>query len=224
MASDLGYTNEVSLENLLLVDIAASFSGQIDTWISAAELWVNSYLGYTTASGLWNEQITGEISEARVDGDLNLVIHPRKRPINSLSQIQIIKGTASLTLELTSSAGDNRYTIPDPDQVIIYSNRELTIQNTANVFIRNFSEIKFHRCFTKINYIAGYTAIPKDIALATTYVAADTFMRHANKEGLISVTQGRVTKRWQETRDGKSQFILDAENILKDYRITSGWW
>lgn len=223
MASILGYTTEQNLENLLLVDIDASFSTQIDTWISAAELRVNSYLGFTTASGLHNEQITGEISEARVDGDLNLVIHPRKRPINSVSQIQIIKGTVSVTLDLTDSNGTTKYNIPDPDSVLIYPNRELALQSTSGTWMRSFSDIKFTRAFTKLNYIAGYTTIPGDIALATTYFTADIFMRQANKEGLSSITQGRISKRWAENREGKSQFILDGEALLADYRIMSGW-
>ncbi|HLA88477.1 MAG TPA: hypothetical protein VJL10_10670 [Anaerolineales bacterium] len=223
MASNWVYSDITSLENLLLVDIDASFESQIDTWISTAEEIVNEYTGFTTASGLWSESITGEISEARVDGDLNLVIHPRKRPINSVSQIQIIKGTSSLTLELTNSSGDTRYTIPDPDWVIIYPNRELTISNTANIFIHSFSEVKFTRCFTKLNYIAGYTSIPRPVKHATTLITADIFMRQANKEGLSAITQGRVSKRWAERRDGKSDFTLDAEEILNHYKITSGW-
>ena len=90
------------LENLLLVSIDSDFNTQIDTWISSGEEQVNTFLGFTTSSGVWNEAITNEVSEARVDGDLNLVIHPRKRPINSISQIELIKGTDSIDLDLTS--------------------------------------------------------------------------------------------------------------------------
>lgn len=221
--STLNYASEVDLENLLLVDIDSSFSTQIATWITAAERRVNRFLGYTTVSGLWNEQITGEIVESRVDGDLNLVIHPRKRPINSVSKIQLLKGTVSVTLDLTNTAGDTKYVIPQPNLVIIYPNRELALQATSGVFLRSFSDIKYTRAFTKINYIAGYTSIPEDIALATALFTADTFMRQANKEGLSSITQGKVSKRWSEGRDGKSQFVLDAEALLLSYRIASGW-
>ena len=222
MASDLNYTNEVALENLLLLDINASFSSQIDTWISAAEVRVNGYIGVTTASGLWNESITNETNEAKVDGDLNLVIFPRKRPINSVSAIDLIKGSQSLALDLTTSDNTNRYLIPVQNNYIICPNREISV-TAQSTLIRNFADIKYQRVYTRIDYIAGYTSIPKDIQLATTLLTADTFMRQSNKEGLISITQGRVSKRWADRKDGRSDFEIQAFDILSDYRIASGW-
>src|SRR3972149_5602923 len=104
MASQFQYATITDLENLLLVDVDSSFESQVETWIGAAEQQVNNYLGYVTASGLWNEQITGELNDARVDGDLNLVIHPRKRPINPLSSLQLWRGSDSITLDLTDDS------------------------------------------------------------------------------------------------------------------------
>lgn len=224
MSSVLGYTNEQNLENYLLITIDASFSSQIDDWISAAEVYVNNYTGWTTASGLHNESISGELLDARIDGDLNLVVYPRKRPINSISSLQIWKGTTSITLDLTDSDGNTRYIKPVQNNCIVYPSYELSISSGA-YSISSFAELKYSRYYTKMSYIAGYTTIPKDIQLATTMIAADYFMRQANKEGLISVTQGRVTKRWGARReDGKSPFLVDAENILQRYKITSGWF
>jgi hypothetical protein len=222
MASTLAYASELDLENLLLVTIDSSFSSQIDTWISAAEQMVNNYLGYTTASGLWNEQVVGEINEARVDGDLNLVIHPRKKPVNSLTSLGIQKGAEVSTVSLTNGAGTNRYIIPIQADSIVYSSYELSASSTN--LLTKWSDIKYSRYYTKISYIAGYTTIPGPIKLATSYFTADIFMRQANKEGLVALSQGRVAKRWSETRDGKSNFILDAERMLDHYRIASGWF
>ena len=222
MASTLGYSTEVDLENLLLITVDGSFSSQIDTWISAAEEMVNNYLGYTTASGLWNEQITGELNEARVDGDLNLVIHPRKKPVNSLSALSIQKGSEVTTVTLTNSAGDNRYIIPVQADSIIYPSFELSV--SSSVMLNNWADIKFSRFYTKINYIAGYTTIPGPVKLATTYFAADIFMRQANKEGLTYLSQGRIAKRWSETMDGRSNFIRDGERMLNYYKLASGWF
>ena len=222
MASDLGYATEVDLENLLLVDIDASFSSQIDTWISSSEVSVNNFLGYTTASGIWNESVVDEKSESRVDGDLNLVLHPRKRPINSVSAISIIRGSESTSLDLTDADGNSRYIIPASDRVIIYPSSEMS--STGTITLTSFSNIKFSRYFTKISYIGGYTSVPEPIKLATTLYLADTFMRQANKEGLASVTQGRLTKRWSETKDGESGFIKSAKQLLMPYRISSNWF
>lgn len=221
MSSTLNYVGETDLENLLLVDIDSSFSTQIDTWISAAEERVNNYTGYTTASGFWNESITGETSEARVDGDMNLVIHTRKRPINSVSALEIVKGSESTTISLTDGDGNNRYTIPSTNEVLVYPSFELT--TSSSVILTKWSDIKYSRFYTKLDYIAGYTTIPGPVKLATTMFTADIFMRQANKEGLVAITQGRVTKRWAETRDGESNFVKEARRLLNPYRIASGW-
>ncbi|MDZ4209749.1 MAG: hypothetical protein U1C56_01060 [Candidatus Curtissbacteria bacterium] len=223
MASDKNYCTETNLENLLLVTIDSSFSTQIDSWISAAENYVDNFLGFTTSSGIWSESISNETQDARVDGDLNLVVYPRKRPINSISALALWKGTDSFSLTLTDSDSNTKYILPTPGNCIVYPNFELTISSTS-YSIASFSAIKFSRWYTKMSYIAGYTTIPKDIALATTYLAADTFMRHANKEGLTAITQGRISKRWAERKDGKSDLVLDAENMLNRYKIASGYW
>lgn len=222
MASTLGYASKTDLENLLLINIDSSFNSQIDAWISAAEQEVNNYLGFTTSSGVLKEEITGEINDARVDGDLNLVIYPRKRPIETVKSIAIIKGSDSISLSLTNSDGDAKYTIPVQKDVIIYPNFELTI-STASTLTR-FADIKYSRFFTKISYIAGYSSVPKPIKVATTLYTADIFMRQANKEGLLSITQGRVSKTWAETEDGESSFIKQAKRMLRPYRIASGYW
>lgn len=223
MASRFGYTNKSELENLLLVSIDNSFNTQIDTWISAAERRVNQFTGYTTASGMLMEQITSEFTETRVDGDLNLVIFPRKYPIDSISKLNIRKGSYSVTLSLVNSLGVNRYAIPEPKQMIVYPNYEITQTATSALFIRNFVDIKFSRFFCELDYIAGYAEIPEDVQYATTLIAADIFMRQANKEGLVSVTQGRISKRWSERKDGKSDLIVDAETMLANYKLASGW-
>lgn len=171
---------------------------------------------------MWNEAIVSEKNDARVDGDGNLVIHTRKRPINSVSAISIIKGTDSINLDLTDSAGATRYIIPVQGNVIVYPTFE--ISTTSSTTLYSFMQIKYSRYYTKVSYIAGYTSIPKDIQLATTLFTADTFMRQANKENLASITQGRITKRWTELRDGESNYVKQAKAKLNHYRIASGWW
>lgn len=221
MASTLNYATSTDLSNLLLLTIDSTFTAQVDTWISTAEVMVNNYLGYTTASGIWNEQVSNELNETRVDGDLNLVIYPRKRPVNSVSAISIVKGPVSVALSLTDTAGNTRYQIPIQNNVVVYPNYQLSL--TASTILHHFGIIKYSRFYTKISYIGGYTAVPNPINLATVYFTADILMRQANKEGLSSLTQGRITKRWAEEKDGKSNWMRRAEELLNFYRISSGW-
>lgn len=221
MSSTLQYTDVTALQNLLLITIDPSFTAQVDSWISTAEVMVNNYLGFTTTSGIWNENISNETNECRVDGDLNLVIYPRKRPVNSVSAINVTKGPVSIALSLTDTAGNTRYTIPVPSSVIVYPNYQLSL--TASTILHHFGIIKYSRFYTKISYIGGYTSVPGPINLATVYFAADIVMRQANKEGLTALTQGRITKKWAEEKDGKSNWMRRAEELLNFYRISSGW-
>ena len=223
--TDYNYATVTDVENLLLVDIDASFEAQVNSWISAAESYVNDFTGYTTASGLWNEQIVDETIEARVDGGLNLVVYPRKRPINSVSSLALWKGSNSINLTLSGSDGNTKYIKPAQNNCLIYPNYE--IATTSSSFsINDFSQIKFSRWFTKLSYIAGYTTIPKDVTLATAMITSESFMRHSNREGLSAITQGKISKRWGSVKGniGKSDILVDAENILMGYKIGSGWF
>ena len=221
MASTFNYATVTDLENLLLIDVASTFESQVEEWITAAERQVNQYLGYTTTSGLWNESVVDEISKAKVDSGLNLVVHPRKRPINSVSAIDLIKGGDAITLTLTNSDGTTKYNLPTKGGEIVFPNFE--IDTSGSTVLNSFADIKYSDYYTRIDYLGGYTAIPEDITVATTLWASDIFMRQSNKENLRSITQGRLTKRWSELKDGESDFIKQSKALLNPYRIASNW-
>ena len=214
------YCTESDIENFLLLTIDSSFSAQVEDWIATAEKQVDNILGYTTASGIWAEAVTAEKAKGKINGEGDLVIFPNKIPITSVSRIDLVKGTSSINLELTDSAGIARYDIPVEADRIYYPNQKFSLTGTST--IGDFFEIKHETFFTKINYIAGYTSVPADIRMATVNLVADIIMRHANKEGLESMTQGRITKSWA-SRDGMSDFYLDALNYLAPYKISSQW-
>lgn len=221
----LGYCDETDIENYLLLDVNNIFSSQIEDWIAAAELTVNGTIGYTTASGILREQIVGEKAKTRVDSDGNLKIFPRKIPIESISSVDLVKGTETISLALTDGAGNPKYDIPTTADYISYPGYEFSI--TGASIVSNLHELRPADYYTKISYIGGYSSVPPDIRLATVCLVCDTIMRHANKEGLESITQGRVTKRYRSRfskETGESDFWLDAMNLLSGYRIASTWF
>lgn len=228
----LGYCTEEDVENILLTDINDSFSTQINNWIVAAEDAVNSYLGYTTASGVWNERIVEEVGETgKIDSQLNLVIYPRKRPINSVEKIELISGTRSLSLNLANgtrvdvdgnTVTNYRYNIPEPRNKIIYPNREITI-DSGTLLIGGFHQIRSESFLTRLTYTAGYSEIPGPINVATAMLVGEVTLRHKNKEGLSMLQQGRITKEWFQRKAGESDLVVDAFNMLKPYQITSRW-
>jgi hypothetical protein len=221
----LGYCNEVDIENYLLLDINDIFSNQIEDWIATAETIVNDTIGITTASGILMEEIIGEKSKTRIDSDGNLKIFPRKIPIDELLSLQLVKGSDVITMTVNNNDGTKKYDIPSSADYISYPAFEYSISGAS--IVANLHELRPTEFYTKINYRAGYRAVPPDIRLATVCLVCDMVMRHANKEGLESITQGRVSKRYSGrygNQSGQSDFWLDAMNLLNSYRISSLWF
>lgn len=218
----LGYCDESDIQNFLMLDIDNSFSTQISTWIASAEKWVNNYLGYTTASGIFREEFTNVVEDtATIDSEGNLVIFPRKTPLVSVSSISLIKGTDTLDLDLADDGGNTRYNIPADRDMIVYSGEELSFSGAAT--LDSFFDLRYTKFYVKMSYIGGYESIPADIHMATVNVASDYIMRQANKEGLESVSQGGISKRWFQRKGGESDFIEDAKVLLAPYRISTIW-
>lgn len=216
----LGYCEERDLENFLLTDIDDTFSQQIEDWIAGAEAQVNKYLGYTSPSGILLEDIVNERAYGKVDNEGNLLVYTKKQPIVTCSGIQLYKGTSTIDLTLTSN-GTDKYNLSPTSEYIMYASEELSLSGSS--LIRNFYELRGSKFFVKVSYQGGYSTVPADIRMATVNLVADIIMRHSNKEGLASITQGRVTKRWLDRRDGESDFVKDAYNLLRPYRMASRW-
>lgn len=214
----IGYCDEQEVENYLLLDIDESFADQINDWIATAESQVNKFLGYTTASGVLAETIVGETSYGLVDTDGNLMIFPQKVPIHSIQGISLKLGADSFDVDI-ESGGIAKYNIPNGSDHILFPSSEISGTGTLTSFY-GLRQTKF---FTDLDYVGGYMQIPADIKQATINLVADIVMRHTNKEGLESITQGRVTKRFWARTDGHSDFYLDAMELLKPYRIASRW-
>lgn len=217
----LGYCTKQDVENYLLLEIDNSFDEQIDDWIATVEAQVNKYLGYSSSAGILLEDIVGEKVDGRITTDLDLIVFPRKLPVVTVSGMSLSKGTTSISIELEDGDGNPRYDINADENYILIAGDE--INTTGTSILRSFGELRNTRFFTKINYRAGYATVPADIRQATVELVADIVMRHANKEGLEQITQGRVTKRWRQLADGHSDFYLDAMSLLKPYRIASRW-
>lgn len=217
----IGYCNEVDVENFLLTDIDSSFSPQIEDWIATAEAEINKFLGYTSSTGILLEDIYHEVAYGKVDNESNLVVYTKKQPITTVSGIQLYKGTSTITLTLADSAGNNKWNLPPNGEYAMYPNQELSISGSS--IINNFESLRGSKFFVKVDYRAGYTTVPADIRMATVNLVADKIMRHSNKDGLESISQGRVSKRWKGREDGESDFVKDAYKLIRPYRMASRW-
>lgn len=220
----LNYCTIEDVENLLLIDINDTFSPQINNWISISEDEVNKYLGFTTASGIFSESIVDEVSDTGVvDSNLDLNIFTRKHPVQSVSNIQLIKGTTYVTLSLVDGVTP-RYHIPNSREKIVYPQGSIATSG-GNMALGGFASLRWGSWYTKISYIAGYDVIPGPISQATALLVADKVMRQSNKEGLQTLIQGRITKQWfhQRQDNSNSDLVMDAHAMLDPYRVASRW-
>lgn len=217
----LGYADEVDIENFLLTDIDNTFSAQIEDWIATSEAEINKYLGYTSSTGLLSEVITNESAYGKVDNEGNLLVYTKKQPITAVTAVSLYKGVTSIVLSLTDSAGTAKYNISPTSEYILFPADELSTVGTG--MISSFYEFRGTKFFIKVSYTGGYATVPADIRMATVNLVADKIMRQSNKEGLASITQGRVSKRWMDRQDGESDFVKDAYKLLRPHRVASRW-
>lgn len=200
------------------VDVGQYPDATISGMITTASRWIDNILNYSLSV----ENITGETQDGYVDSDYNLVIFPRKRPVETVTSIVLVKGTSTITLTLTNDGGTEKFIIPTSKDRIIYPDRELSLATVSVVgsffYLReNFYNDYHRRYFTRINYRAGYTAIPEDIQDATSLLVKEYISRGMNISGATRISQGGISMSF-ESRKGESDNVLDAKNIINRYK------
>jgi len=163
------------------------------------------------------ETITDEISKAYIDADNSLVVFPRKKPIQTLTSLKIVKGDAEVELTLTDSNGSFSYTIPTTKDRIILPVDDITLNS---VDLLDFSTLRNVDFYSKITYTAGYSTIPNIIKEATALFTLDSIARRSNLSGATSINQGGISITYG---NGRSDLVKDAERLLKGYKKVGGF-
>ena len=183
----------------------ATISGMIRTASSHMDDYVFHSLGLQT--------ITDETSEAMVNSDGDLIIHPKEKPIQSISSIVIKLGNYSNNITLVDGSGNAIYEIPEPKNYILFPISQIMMM--GSLFVTNFYQMRSRQFMTKISYVAGYATIPNNIKDACNLWTKDIFIRQSNPMGLGSVSQGGITMNYKE---GESEYLKQAKDILKSER------
>lgn len=187
---------------------ATTLSGMI----TRASANCDNYIGYT----LPYETITREQKEGMVSSDGDLVVFGSKRPIRAVSEIRLKLGSTIIDVTLTDGNGNERYDITERGDRITIPYQDIALTGTFT--INDFALLRGRTFFTQMTYEAGYQEIPMDIKDAVNLFAKDIFIRQANPMDLQSVNQGAINMNFRTRTDGKSDFIVDAENKLNEYK------
>jgi hypothetical protein len=189
------------------------FSSYPDTTLSGIitrmEKRLDSYIGYS----LNYELVANEMADGYIDVNGDLVIHPRKRPVVSVTSLELVKGMDSITLALTSG-GSDKYNIPTEATSVRYPGKEISTDSVST--LTNFINIKGSQFFTRMSYWAGYQSVPEDILEAVNLLGKSVLASNMNSGGASRIRQGDVEISYSES--GSDQFEKDAYNILNDYK------
>lgn len=194
------------------VDVTLYSNTTLSGMISRASNEIDDFLGYS----LLREDITTEKLEGMVDSDNNLVIITHKRPINSISEVKIVKGTYSGTIDLTDGAGNTKYDISRKKERVVFPGADITM---TTVSIIDWGALRTTNFWVTISYNAGYYGyeIPEPIQQATQLWVMDIIARKQNISGATSIRQGGIAMTFA-SKTGESDLIKDAKGRLRHYR------
>lgn len=204
------YLNQTDFRSLNpTLDLSSYTDATVSGIISRVCAQVDNYLNYS----LGLESITNEKSVGYISSKGDLVIFPRKKPVLSVSSIELVKGTESINLVLTNGSL-NKYDIPSDQASIVYPGYELSTNSVST--LANFAELRGKLFYTQIDYVAGYQTIPDDILEAIDLLAKARFAANMNAGGASRVRQGEIEISYGN--GGRNEFESDAYSILNKYK------
>ena len=213
------YTTRNNLQNYLRVTISGSnLESHIDTvFIPTVEKFINNYC--FQPNGFEEVTITRERVQGLVTSDGELFIRPKNKPVNTLTELQIGKGTSYTTLQLTDNNGDTRYEITESSH-IIFPNQEISLTGTFT--ISSFWDLRYKRFFAKVSYTTGFETLPADLVHAATLLLASMYRKGepeiGNKKGLRGFSQGQLQAQYIIDTSGKDELVNQALSLLNHYK------
>lgn len=209
--------------NLITVNEVGQYLPEVDTGrftaptvsgiISQASKKVTDYLEYSPLA----ENIVGETKNGYVTNEGDLLIFPDKIPVQSVTSIAIVKGTTSLSLNITDSSGNAKYNIDHTQRKIRYPYGEIVL--TGVPIFTDFRALRGYQFYTKISYRGGFeaNALPDTIKRACIAYVKHILSTQYNVMGAQSMSQGNISFNFSG-KEGKSNFEKEAESLLAPYR------
>ena len=193
------------------VDTARFDSPTISGVISQASSIVSDILDYTPLAETLTVDLKGTITSK---GDL--VIFPPKVPVQSVTGINIIRGTTNLSMTL-QAGGIDVFNIDFNKRKILYPYEQVLLQ--GNMIVNNFFMLRNYDFILRLAYRGGFevSELPPIIKRATVLIVKDIFNDQQNSAGASRITQGGITLQYSSTRGGESEFVKEAKRLLAPY-------
>lgn len=173
---------------------------------------------YCNVSGFDLATETKEESRTLIRNNGELFISLRRRPLVTLQTVTLRRSGFSSSLTLTDpNTGALLYQVPYGGSQVHVPNAYLIL--TGTLLAGGSSQLltlKGANVFTDTTYVGGYATIPDDLKLACILFVRDILATQYNTAGASSFRQGQVSVSFGSSKDGKSRFVLQAQNILDD--------
>lgn len=193
------------------LDLSSYSDTTISGMISRAQ---QKAASFCSVKGFEAQDEVDETDDALIGADGELRIFVRRRPINSVSAISLVKGSFSTSLTL-SQGSTNLYQIPYPNTQVIFPNSYFYLTGT---YLAGGSSqlltLKGARTQCKITYNGGYTTIPDDLKEAITLYFRDILSKRSNPNLVTSFSQGSYSESRSYDKYGRSPLVQEAEDIL----------
>lgn len=192
-------------------DLSQFTASTVSGMISKASQYVDNFC---QVDGFDLQTVIAEKAEAIITNEGDLLVFPRRLPVNAVYAINLSRGSLSMDL-LTVSGTGSLVQIPTRATSFRYPNTFLT--NVGTFTINDLAALRGQNMLCTVNYLGGYQTIPPTIKAATMLYFRDLVNKRLNTAGASQITQGGITIKYSEKDDGKSDDTRDAEGLLQGY-------
>ena len=194
------YTNKGNIQNYLAVDIDNSLDTQINTWITAAQSYIDNYTGRTF------EQSSSETRYFDGDGKRELDIDE----IISITSLEILEiNSDDVQFTLTEGRGSD-YILYPYNETFKYR-VILTVNSQVAVWSEGKQRIKITGLW------GNSVSVPKDIELVATMLVAGIIEKGMKGGSVQSETLGDYSVSFKDIDNISS--VMGVKEILQRYKI-----
>jgi len=196
------YTNKGNLQKYIMIDIDASFDTQVENWISAAERYINQYVGRPDGFE------TGADETRYFDGN-------GKREIDidefiSITSVEYLESNGE-DVGWTLTEGLESDYITYPYNKTPYYRLKLVTSSEIGAWYKGKKRLKVTGKF------GHSSSVPKDIELVATMLISNVIEKGLKGGKVTSESLGDYSISFEDIQQSAS--LLNVKNILDQYKL-----
>jgi len=196
------------------LDLSAYSDATISGMLSQA---TNRAAQFASVRGFDLATETNETDRALINNDGELQISVRRRPIVTVTSVNLVKGGFSTSLNLTDGQGNNIFQLEYPGNKLVFPNSYLYMTGTYLAGgASQLLTLRGAKMLYQITYTGGFLTPPDDLKYAIMLYFRDIYQKQYNTRQLSSFTQGSYSENYAgiNSTKGRSMYVQEAEDVL----------